>query len=311
MTDKFNNMFLSTQGCQNINLVSSLIKMATKQIAMISVFAALCAVISRLPGIPIYGGAGKIEFTTVLFPIAGLIMGPGTGALAVLIGNFVTWIIPTSTIMGLLLIPAGAFSALIAGSLGRKDSLTNWRMAAIVLALIIFSWYLTPVGLEAPLYPLPHVAALVLILAFRNKIFDFVQSPSKKKAILGTALCSYAGTMAEQLVGSLIFIGAVGLVVPLKAVRDAINSIGLLSVKLGLPTSIQTYIRGVSELLGIPKESAPSTLGILFMLMIPIVLTERLIITAVATSIGAATLRIIQKGRLGLPIMKKKENTKN
>ncbi|MEM3028009.1 MAG: ECF transporter S component [Candidatus Bathyarchaeia archaeon] len=282
----------------------SLVKLDTKQIAMLSVFAALCAVISRLPGIPIYGGAGKIELTTVLFPIAGLIMGPWLGALAVLIGNFVTWIIPTSTIMGLLLIPAGAFSAFIAGSLGTKNPLTDWRMAAIILALLISSWYITPVGLEAPLYPLPHLVALALILTFRTKIFDFLGSPSRKKATLGTALCSYAGTMTEQLVGSLIFIGAIGLVVPLKAVRDAINSIGILSVKLGVPTSIQTYINSVSELLGIPKESAPSTLGTLFMLMIPITLTERLLITAVATSIGVATLRILGKSRFALPIMK-------
>lgn len=261
-------------------------KLTTKQIALTATFAAILTIVSRLPGIPILGGAGHIEFTTIFYPFIGIVMGPWSGMLAVLIGNFVLWLIPTTTILGLLMIPAGAIAALVSGLLSRRVGWSNWKLAATVIAALNLLWYLTPVGVEAPFYPVLHWLALVLVLAFRGKITELIESTSTTKMTLGIALSSYIATMAEHMTGNLIFISAVGLVVPLKQVRDAIKALGLIWLKSGVPSMPFTGEGG---------------LGTLFMLVLPVTAVERLAITALATFIGVASIRILGRARLLVP----------
>jgi len=262
-------------------------KLTTKQIALTSTFAAILTIVSRLPGIPILGGAGHIEFTTIFYPFIGIVMGPWSGMLAVLIGNFVLWLIPTTTMLGLLMIPAGAIAALMSGLLSRRVGWSNWKLAATVIAALNLLWYLTPVGVESPLYPVLHWLALVLILAFRDKIVEFMERESATtKMTIGVALCSYIATMAEHMTGNLIFISSVGLVVPLKQVRDAIKALGLIWLKLGIPSMPFTGEGG---------------LGTLFMLVLPVTAVERLAITLLATLIGVASIRILGRARLLVP----------
>ena len=261
-------------------------KLTTKQIALISTFADILIIVSRLPGIPILGGAGSIEFTTIFYPFIGIVMGPWLGMLAVLIGNFLLWLIPTTTLLGLLMIPAGSIAALASGLLSRKVGRFNWKLAAIVIAALNLSWYLTPVGAEAPFYPVLHWLALALVLAFRGRIAEFTESASTTKMTLGIALSSYIATMAEHMTGNLIFISAVGLVVPLQQVRDAIKALGLVWLKLGIP--------------GMPL-TGEGGLGTLFMLVLPVSAVERLAITALATFIGLASIRILGRARLLVP----------
>jgi len=89
-----------TQHNKSKNLILS-----TKETALIAVFAALIAIVTRLPGIPISLGiqTGKIEFSVPLYPLAGILLGPWIGAIAVTIGNFIAWLIPKSTVMGFYL----------------------------------------------------------------------------------------------------------------------------------------------------------------------------------------------------------------
>jgi uncharacterized membrane protein len=65
-------------------------KETNKQIALISTFAIIILVVTRLPGIPIIGGVakggGNIELSVILYPIIGIILGPVAGASASLIG---------------------------------------------------------------------------------------------------------------------------------------------------------------------------------------------------------------------------------
>lgn len=147
-------------------------------------------------------------------------------------------------------------------------------------------WYLTPVGVEAPFYQVLHWLALVLVLVFRGKITEFIESTSTTKMTLGIALGSYIATIAEHMTGNLIFISAVGLVVPLKQVRDAIKALGLIWLKLGVPSMPFTGEGG---------------LGTLFMLVLPVTAVERLAITALATFIGVASIRILGRARLLVP----------
>jgi uncharacterized membrane protein len=269
---------------------SKKIRISARDTALIAAFAALIAVITRLPGIPISLGiqSGDIEFSVPLYPLAGILLGPWIGALAVIIGNFVAWIIPTSTVLGLLLIPAGAFAALCAGFLTRRTRWANWKSAAILLAVLIALWYVTPIGFEAPFYPFfLHIPALILILIFRHKVFDFVNSASKQFVILGVGIASFAGVMADHMWGNIMFITAINYVVNMKALRDALRNVGM-SIGLGFSAS-NPIADWVYQLVANP------TLGDFFMLSIPIATVERITFTLIATVIGVGVIMAIGK----------------
>ena len=145
--------------------------LTTKQVALTSVFAALIVMITRLPGIPIIGAPGaKVELSVVIYPLIGILLGGEVGAIAVLIGNFASWLIPPSTLLGLLMIPPGVLAALVAGSLRSSEKTFNWKLASAILAVLNVLWYVTPIGLEAPFYPILHWSALLLIVVFLSLI---------------------------------------------------------------------------------------------------------------------------------------------
>lgn len=256
-----------------------MVKLTTKQIALISIFAALIVIVTRLPSIPIFGGEGNVELSVILYPVIGIVLGPWMGFVAAFLGNFVAWIIPSSTMFGLLLIPAGAVASFVSGSMSQKSSRLNWRAATAVLAALDALWYLTPVGLEAPFYPVLHFAALVLVILFRDKISEYIHSSSKNTIVLGTAICSYAAIMADHMFGNLVWISSIGLVIPLRAVRDAIKTLGMVWLTLGIPL-------------------ATGSIGDIFMLVLPISAVERLIYTAAATALGISLIRVIGWGRI-------------
>jgi uncharacterized membrane protein len=270
--------------------------LSTKQTALMAVFAALIVITTRLPGIPILGGpaqgGGSIELSIILYPIIGIILGPMMGFVTVLLGNLIAWIIPTSTIFGLLLIPAGAIAAFVSGSLTQRSHQVNWRAAISVLAVLNACWYLTPVGWEAPFYPVLHIAALALSIIFRNTIPEYIHSNSRRDNLLGSAFCCYAAIMADHMFGNLVWISSIGLVIPLKAVRDAIKAMGIIWLKLGV------YVPTIS-------------IGDIFMLVLPISAVERLIYTTVATFLGVSLIRSIGWERLSTfetPLFKEKSN---
>ncbi|MDH7478018.1 MAG: ECF transporter S component [Candidatus Bathyarchaeota archaeon] len=266
------------------------IRISAKDTALIALFAALIAIITRLPGIPISLGiqSGDIEFSVPLYPLAGILLGPWIGALAVIIGNIIAWIIPTSSVLGLLLIPAGAFAALCGGFLTRRTRWASWKSAAVLLAVLIALWYLTPIGFEAPFYPFfLHVPALILILIFRNRVFDFVNSTSKSFVTLGVGIASFVGVMADHMWGNVMFITAVNYVVNMKALRDALRNIGM-SINLGFSAS-SPIANWVYQIVANP------TLGDFFMLSIPIATVERITFTLIATVIGVGVIMAIGK----------------
>jgi uncharacterized membrane protein len=254
-------------------------RMTTKQIALTSIFAALIVIITRIPGIPIIGGSAKIELSVFLYPVIGIVLGPLMGLVASLIGNLIAWIIPSSSIFGLLLIPAGAVSAFVSGCLSREFRWLNWKTSALVLAVLNGLWYLTPVGFEAPFYPILHLIALAIILIFRSNVPKYIRSSSREEVVLGMVICSYSALMADHMIGNLAWISSIGLVVPLKAVEDAIKALGMIWLKAGI------YI---------PSDG----LGGIFMAVLPISAVERIIYTIVSTILGVALIRVVGWSRL-------------
>jgi len=209
-------------------------KLPSRQVAIVAIFAALYAVVSRLPGIPIIGAGTKIEFVVILDPIVGILLGPWVGGLTSFLGNFIAWIIPSSTVYGLLNLPTGPVTAMVSGNLARSTKSSNWKFAVIIYAVLMGLWYLTPPGQEVLYYPFLHWTAFALILIFRGKIQIFLNADRSLKKVLGTIMCCFGGIMANSMTGNLIFIGSVGWFVSLDAVRDALRNVGFFWVTRGL-----------------------------------------------------------------------------
>lgn len=258
-----------------------MLRLETKQVALISAFAALIVMVTRLPGIPIIGAPGaKLQLSVVIYPIIGILLGGSIGAITVLVGNLVAWLIPPSTLLGFLMVPPGALAALVAGSLRSKQRVFNWKLALAVLGVLNALWYISPVGLDAPFYPVLHWVALILMVLFRGKISSFLDSDSKRDVVLGTWVCSFAALMSDSMAGNLIFICAVGWIIPLRSVLDAVTNLGMFWLNLGIPR-------------------LPFTgLAALFMGALVITTIERITMTIVSTMIGSAVIRILGKGRM-------------
>ena len=252
-------------------------KLSSRQVAVIAIFAALYAVISRLPGIPTIGGAGKIEPVVILDPIVGILLGPWIGGLTSLLGNFVAWIIPSTSFYGLLNLPTGPIAAIVSGSLARNTKNSNWKFAAIVYAVLMGLWYLTPPGREVLYYPFLHWTAFALILIFREKAYSFLNADVNLKKVLGLIICSFGGIMANSMTGNLIFIGSVGWFVSLKAIKDTLTKLGFFWLKSGLP--------------GIPEDP----LSAIFAAVLPITVAERLLFAVFTVYLAYGLLIALRK----------------
>jgi len=253
-------------------------KLSTKEIALISVFAALHVIVSRMPGIPVIGTeSGKIELTVVLVPVTGIILGPWIGGLAAFLGNFVAWLIPATTFYGMLNLPTGPIGAIVAGALARNDKKSNWKVAALILLVLNALWYISPPGIEVPYYPFLHLGALALILTFKGKVSDLIRSEDKQKVTWGTTIAGFSGIMANHMAGNLIFIASIGWFIQLRGIKDALVNLGFNWLKSGLP------------------KGDPTGLGALFALMLPISVIERLLMTAIAVPISVGVLYTLKK----------------
>ena len=235
-------------------------KLSSRQVAVIAIFAAIYAIISRLPGIPTIGGGGKIEPVLILDPIVGILLGPWIGGLTSLLGNFVAWMIPSVTFYGLLNLPTGPIAAIVSGSLAKNTKSSNWKFAGIIYAVLMGLWYLTPPGQEVLYYPFLHWTAFALILIFREKVYSFLNAEANPKKALGATICCFGGIMANHMTGNLIFIGSVGWFISLKTIKDTLKNLGFFWLKSGLPH---------------PEDP----LGAIFAAVLPITVAERLLMT--------------------------------
>lgn len=256
-------------------------KLDARKVALISIFSALQVILSRLPGIPVIGlTSGRIEPTILLMPVIGMLLGPWIGGLAVFLGNFIAWLIPSTTFFGLLMLPTGPIGAVASGALVSRDNRSGWKITASILLALILLWYISIPGFIVPYYPSLHLAALILVLVLRGRVAELVESGDKRRMALGAFVTSLCGMMANHMVGSLIFISSVGWFVQLKGIRDAIVTMGFSWLKSGLP-----------------KED-PTGLGALFALTFPIYIVERILMTLIAVPIAVGIIYALRRGGL-------------
>ncbi|MEM1562771.1 MAG: ECF transporter S component [Candidatus Bathyarchaeia archaeon] len=243
-------------------------RIGARNIALIAIFSALQLVISRLPGIPVYGVSGaKIEPQLILMPVMGIILGPWIGGLAAFIGNFIAWLIPSTTLFGMLMLPTVPIGTIVCGALSREGGKSDWKLASVILTLLNILWYISPPGLLVPYYPLLHLLALAFILLLRDKIQSYIRSDVKRKFAIGATIASFSGMMANHMTGNLIYIASVNYFVQLRGVKDALVKLGFSWLTSGLP------------------KIDPTGLGAIFTILFPVSVIERIALTIISALI--------------------------
>jgi hypothetical protein len=216
--------------------------MRTRVIALVSVFAALYAAGSFLPGFPMIGVPdSKIDIVRALEMSYGLILGPVFGSIAAFLGAVIGKAIAGGG-SGLLFTPLALVTAFAAACLGRRRvfGFPGWILGTLPLALFLVIWFATDTGRAVPVAIAPHIVALGVALVFRGKISEWVNSEERGKLVLGILAVSLTGTMTGHILGNLLFIAL-------------FNPSPLLFLTI-LPVSIveRTVIVAISTTLGVP-----------------------------------------------------------
>lgn len=141
-------------------------KLTSKQLALISVFAGFYYLFSFLPGIPAPGiSAVTIQLSATMATIFGFILGPYLGASTAFIGGLVSWALPPGSraVTDLIFIPSPILNALVSGFLFKRQ----WKPAAACLGALIVAFWLTP-----PVQPIAEYWYVGIAVTF-DKIIAF------------------------------------------------------------------------------------------------------------------------------------------
>ena len=178
--------------------------LTSKQIALVTVFAALQAVLCSLPYTISVGVSGQITLGVIGVPIIGILLGPFLGGLTVLIGSIIgAFVNPAGAIFGFFSVLPPTLGAMGAGFCMQKK---GYVPGAIILASLV-AFYAHPFGRESLMYPWLDIIAM--ITAFASLIPMVVwasHNPNIKRFSLGIPIFIFVGTLTDHMFGSALAI---------------------------------------------------------------------------------------------------------
>jgi len=178
--------------------------LTSKQIALVSVFAALQAVLSSLPYTISIGVSGQITLGVIGVPIIGILLGPYLGGFAVLIGSTIgTYTNTAGASFGPFSVLPPTIGALGAGFCMQKKS----YVAGVMILVSILVFYAHSYGREAFLYPWLHMVAMVAAFLFSAVTARWSSVLSDVKRIGAIIpLFIFIGTLTDHISGSALAI---------------------------------------------------------------------------------------------------------
>jgi uncharacterized membrane protein len=189
----------------NINLSSR-----TKTIALIAIFAALFAVLRRMDAIPMIGVPGaRFSLSDILPPIYGIILGPFTGGISVIIGTFLGIAMGKPVIFLFLdFLPAFVNTVAIGLLIKRKW----WPVVLLYVALLVAflvnpltSIFIDVGGIAIPFVWLHIIALIVLLSPLGRKAGQWMESLKPALLAAGLAILAFIGTMMQHLMGNILY----------------------------------------------------------------------------------------------------------
>jgi len=240
----------------------------TKILALISIFTALYAVLRIIPTVPMIGVSGaSFSLSDIVAPLYGVILGPYTGGISIIIGTFLAMALGKPVVfMFLDFLPATVAAVSLGLLIKRKWAIT------VALNIVLLAAFLlhpnTSALLDIPLgdstltlpFPWLHIVALALLLSpLGRKAANWVNTSTAKSAA-GVAIIVFVATMMQHLTGNLLFET-------------------ILAQPLGT----------------IPVEAYPDIWASIFFVY-PL---ERLALVALATVVGTPLLRVLKNSFVG------------
>jgi len=212
------------------------IKITTRQIALMAIFAALYFVLSFIAPIsipaPSLGGTLQISFSALIATVFGIILGPYLGASAAFLGSAVSWALTGMSPFGFPFIFAPVLNALVSGLIFYR----KWKWGFIAFAAMIIVFLFTP-----PVTPLTDNWYVALAVLFDKVITLVLILPvaifGKKISIAHGAafffLLGFIGNQADNMWGSMAF--------AIPGVFDKIFSLDLAATRLAFLASPFLY----------------------------------------------------------------------
>jgi hypothetical protein len=185
----------------------------TKIIASIAIFSALYGVIRLVPLGPMIGLSASFSVSDSLAPLYGIILGPFTGGISIVIGTFLAMALGKAPVfLGLDFLPA-LVNAVALGFLVKR----KWKPVVILNLILLVIFLLSPYSLllaEIPLgtgtFAFPfvwlHVVALIVLISpLRSKAISWIENLKTAYLPWGLAVVAFIGTMMQHLTGNLVF----------------------------------------------------------------------------------------------------------
>ncbi len=185
----------------------------TKIIASIAIFSSLYGVIRLIPLGPMIGLSGSFSVSDSLVPLYGIILGPFTGGVSIIIGTFLAMALGKAPVfLGLDFLPAFVNAVALGFLVKRK-----WKSVILLNFALIIIFLLSPYSLiiaEIPLgggtliFPfvwLHLIALIVLISPLRSLAINWIETLKTAYLPWGLAIVAFIGTMMQHLTGNLVF----------------------------------------------------------------------------------------------------------
>ncbi|MBQ3131675.1 MAG: ECF transporter S component [Clostridia bacterium] len=216
--------------------------------AMVAVWAALISVSGLLPTFPMFGTGGTFSIGMALAPLAGIMFGPWTGALAVAIGGIIgSFIAPHTAVFGIFTFISDTCLTFAAGFMARK----NWKVGAIMLAIMAVIWFgAFQVGREAWIFACVIFGAGLIMCPIGaivgGKLFD----KGGVSRVIGLALIAWPCYMVGLMAGDILML------IMMDIPAELLNTMMVwLSPFERTVFAIASGIIGVPLLVGLPKIS--------------------------------------------------------
>jgi len=207
-----------------------------------AVFAALHVVLYLLPT-PLWR-----NWAIFLLPIEGIILGPGAGFLATLIGSGLGRIIRYDSywMFGVVAEPLGVLAA---GFLAKG----KWKPVTVIYAIMLEAYLIHPVyfgGQMLPLWTIIDIPIALILIYPAAKVGRFVYEENFLRLTLASALIFFVSTVADSLV-------RVFLLVPVRLYEYFGLSFDILRDYVFVPGAVLSFIEDglailISILLGVP-----------------------------------------------------------
>lgn len=208
----------------------------TKTIALIAIFAALFAVLRRMDAIPMIGVPGaRFSLSDILPPIYGVLLGPFTGGISVIIGTFLGIAMGKPVIFLFLDFLPAFVNTVAIGLLFRR----KWWPVVLLYVALLVAFLINPLtsvfidigGIAVPFVWLHIVALIVLLSPLARKAPKWVGSVEKIKKMekveptkqtsrlrkfvdaikriryltIGLFVFAFIGTMMQHLMGNILY----------------------------------------------------------------------------------------------------------